>query len=86
MIVIRPAWYFTKLARWGKGFFNPDFEAMKNEADHWRIHYSDGFFAYNQLGGKIRYYFLMIYFVLFVSFILFILLLIIYSIIYSLVL
>ena len=70
--ILQPVWFFVKLAQWGNGFFHPDFEEMKNNVDNWR-HYTEGFFAFNRLGGKIKYYFYLIYFFLFVIFVLYVL-------------
>jgi hypothetical protein len=70
-LFIRPVWYFTKLARWGKGLICPDFKVMNEEVNHFKSSYNEkGFFSYNRLGGKIKYYGFLIYFVLFVSFVL----------------
>ena len=71
-LILWPVWYFTKLARWGKGFVCPDFEKMNEEVYCFKHNYNDeGFFSYNRLGGKIKYYCFLLYFVLFVSLFLF---------------
>jgi len=69
--ILQPVWFFIKLAQWGNGFFRPDFEEMKNQFDNRQSKNSKGFFAYNQLGGRIKYYIQLLYFILFSSIILF---------------
>jgi hypothetical protein len=64
-IIIFVVWPF-KCVHWcakaGKGLFFPNFERMKREYDK-SIGFSlnDGIFAHNRIGGKIAYYFLLVY-------------------------
>ena len=78
-LIIWPAWYFTKLARWGKGFFCPDFDEMNEKVYIFKRNYYKGFFSYNRMGGKIKYYCYLLYFMLFVSSFLFLILGFIYA-------
>ena len=65
-----PAWLFIKLARYGQGILRPNFERMQRKIEEWSHFTTDGFFAYNRLGGKLFYYITMLYnfFLLFIIF------------------
>ena len=61
IFIVWPLWLFIKLARYGQNIFFPNFERMKRKIDEWTHFSYDGFFSYNRTGGKLFYYFLLIY-------------------------